>query len=39
MGKQQFFFDAKGHLIHSDKAAVLKWVFFLKKRNESSEKY
>jgi hypothetical protein len=26
--KQQFFFDAKGHLIHSDKAAVLKWVFF-----------
>jgi len=26
--RQQFFFDAKGHLIHSDKAALMKWVYF-----------
>lgn len=26
--KQQFIFDAKGHLIHIDRAAVLKWVNF-----------
>jgi hypothetical protein len=30
--KQQFFFDAKGHLIHSDKAASIKWVNFKEKK-------
>jgi hypothetical protein len=29
--KQQFFFDAKGHLIHTDKAATIKWINFKEK--------
>jgi len=29
--KQQFFFDAKGHLIHNDKASSIKWVNFKEK--------
>jgi len=28
--RSQFFFDTKGHLIHSDNAATVTWIFFKK---------